>query len=440
MVPSFTRTSGIFFGSLTGAVILAACASGDAGAPAAHGGAGNTGSTTTSGPTGAGGAAGSTTATSGATTGSSTTAASSTSGSSSGTTGTGGTGGGSTTGSTGDAGAGTGGTGTGGAGTGGAPGDAGTGAGGAGGSGGAGSTCVKANLKDCLLPGPKDGGFSQADQILWCSSVILVDGVYHMFASRWPSMYGIAGWTMYSEAVRATSTSLLGPYTFQEVVLQKRPDNWDNTRIHNVKIVKAGSKYVLFYIDTANETGFAYADAITGPWTRQDKPAMKVSNPAPFVRPDLSMYVFGRLQDSTMVNRGIAFTAPTFMGPYTVLQNGDNLLPNNYQLEDPTIWWANNQYNIVLNDWKGLATGTDKNGAQYSSKDGITYKLMSPDSVFTKTVPYDDGSSETCLRRERPFVYANEAGEAMALFTSCLTPAGPSHIVVQPANHYVPTD
>jgi hypothetical protein len=315
------------------------------------------------------------------------------------------------------------------------------GTGGAGGSGDAGSgACVKANLKDCLLPAVKNGGFTMADQILWCSSVIEVDGVFHMFASRWPSQYGIAGWTMYSEAVRATSTSLLGPYTFQEVVLQKRPDNWDNTRIHNVKIVKAGSKFVLFYIDTANETGFAYADAVTGPWTRQDKSAMKVSNPAPFVRPDLSMYVFGRLADSTGVNRGIAFTAPTFMGPYTVVKNGDNLLPSGNQLEDPTIWWANNQYNIVLNDWKGMATGTDKNGAQYSSKDGITYKLMSPDSVFTKAVKYDDGSTENCDRRERPFVYANAAGEAMALFTSCLTPAGPSHIVVQPANHYVPTD
>jgi hypothetical protein len=295
-------------------------------------------------------------------------------------------------------------------------------------------------LKDCLLPAVKNGGFTMADQILWCSSVIQVDGVYHMFASRWPAQYGIAGWTMYSEAVRATSTNLLGPYTFQEIVLQKRPDNWDNTRIHNVKIVKAGSKFVLYYIDTANETGFAVADAVTGPWTRQDKAAMRVSNPAPFVRPDLSIYVFGRLQDSAMVNRGIAFTAPSYEGPYTLVKNGDNLLPNDYELEDPTIWWANNQYNVVLNDWKGKATGTNKDGAQYASKDGITYKLMSPDAVFTKTVRYDDESTEMCTRRERPFVYANEAGEAMALFTSCLTPAGPSHIVVQPANRYVPTD
>src|SRR5690349_24238118 len=40
-------------------------------------------------------------------------------------------------------------------------------------------------------------------------------------------------------------------------------------------------------------------------------------------------------------------------GKYSVVQNGDNLLPENCELEDPTIWWANNQYNLLLNDWKG---------------------------------------------------------------------------------------
>ena len=55
-------------------------------------------------------------------------------------------------------------------------------------------------------------------------------------------------------------------------------------------------------------------------------------------------------------------TAPNFKGPYTVVANGDNLLPDNNELEDPTIWWAHDQYNILLNDWKGKATGTGKAG------------------------------------------------------------------------------
>jgi hypothetical protein len=294
------------------------------------------------------------------------------------------------------------------------------------------------SLKDCLLPAVKNGGFQMDGQILWCSSVIKVGDTYQMFASRWPAEYGLGGWTKHSECVRATSTNLFGPYAFQEVVLQKRTNNWDNSRIHNVKIVKAGPKFVLYYINSANQTGIAVADAITGPWTRLDKPVMKMSNPAALVRPDLSVYVFGRLRDGEDVNRGIAFTAPTYAGPYTVVANGDNLLQDNNELEDPTIWWANNQYNILLNDWKGKATGIVKAGAQYFSKDGVHFLLMSHEPVFTKKVVYDDGTSETFGRRERPFIYTNDKGEALALFTACLVNEHESRIVVQPVDHYVP--
>ena len=295
-------------------------------------------------------------------------------------------------------------------------------------------------LKDALRPAPKNGGFAMPGQFIWCSSVVKVGDRYHMFASRWPETpRGIGAWTSMSECVRATSKNLLGPYEFQEVVLQKRPDHWDNSRVHNVKIVKAGEKFVLYYINSANQTGYAAADSVTGPWKRVDGAVMKVSNPAILVKPDNSIYVFGRLKVDD-VNCGIAFTAPSYEGPYTLLENGRNLLPNDAELEDPCIWWANDQYNIVLNDWKGKATGTVKAGAQYFSKDGVKYELMSREPVFTKTVQFDDGTSETFARRERPFVYVTEKGEALALFTACLPQNGPARVVVQPIDRYVPAN
>jgi hypothetical protein len=299
---------------------------------------------------------------------------------------------------------------------------------------------VGKTMRDSIGPAPKDGGFAMEGYFIWCSSVIQVDGTYHLFASRWPAEHGIGGWTKYSECVRATSKDLLGPYKFEEVVLQKRPDNWDNSRIHNVKIVKASGKFVLYHIDTANETGYAVADAITGPWKRLDKPVMKVSNPAILVRPDNSIYVFGRLKVGD-INRGIAFTAPSYEGPYQLLEDGRNLLPGDCELEDPTIWWANNQYNVLMNDWKGKATGTFKAGVQYFSKDGIRYELLSPEPVFTKEVKFADGTSETFQRRERPFVYVNENGEALALFTACMiSDRAGARVVAQPVDHYVPTN
>ena len=63
---------------------------------------------------------------------------------------------------------------------------------------------------------------------------------------------------------------------------------------------------------------------------------------------------------------------------------------------------------------------------------------MSSEPVFGKTVTFDDGSTETFSRRERPFVYVNEHNEVIALFTACLPKDGPARVVVQPVDHYTP--
>jgi hypothetical protein len=296
-------------------------------------------------------------------------------------------------------------------------------------------------IKDYLQPAVKNGGFKMEGYILWCPTVIKVGNTYHMFASRWPEQYGLGGWTRYSEIVRATSDNLYGPYQFQEAVIQKREGHWDNDRAHNPKIVKAGNKYVLYYISSANETGYAYANAITGPWTRVDSVAMPFSNPAPLVQKDGSIYVFGR-KSINNIRIAQGYSAPAFNASYRLLNEGNNLLPGTNQLEDPTIWWASGQYNVILSDFHGDATGVGKNGAQYYSTDGIHYQLVSKEPVYTKTVNYDDGSSRTFRRRERPFVFVNEKGKVTAFFTACLVQKEDgreqSWIEVQPVKDYVP--
>jgi hypothetical protein len=295
------------------------------------------------------------------------------------------------------------------------------------------------SITSSLKPAVKNGGFKMPGYILWCPTVIKVDDTYHMFASRWPEQYGLGGWTKYSQIVRAESKQLNGPYEFREVVIEKREGKWDNDRAHNPKIVKAGSKFVLYYISSANETGYAYADKITGPWTRIDSVAMPFSNPAPLVRKDGSVYVFGR-KAVGKVRIAQAYAAPSFNGKYSLVSESFNLLPDTNQIEDPTIWFAAGQYNVLLNDFNGDATGVKKAGVQYYSKDGIHYKLVSKEPVFTKTVNYDDGSSFTFRRRERPFVFADEKGKVLALFTACLVQkedgSEQSWIEVQPVDKY----
>ncbi len=297
------------------------------------------------------------------------------------------------------------------------------------------------SIKNFIQPAKKDGGFKMDEYFLWCPSVIKVNDTYHMFASAWPAKYGISGWTTYSTCIRATSKNLLGPYTFAEVVLEKRPGHWDGERVHNVKIVKSGSKFILFYISTANETGYAESESVTGPWVRSEK-MFSFSNPAPLIRSDGSVYVFGRLAvkiDGKDFRTARAATAASYKGPYTAVAPGlNNLLPDNFQLEDPTIWWANNQYNVICTDFGGKATGNSKSGVQYYSKDGINYHLLTAEPVNTKTILYDDGTSETFKRVERPFVYTDANGVVLAYFLACMTPDERGRIIAHPVANYYP--
>lgn len=296
------------------------------------------------------------------------------------------------------------------------------------------------SIKNFIQPAKKGGGLKLSQYFLWCPSVIKVGNTYHMFASAWPAEGGMVSWTAKSLCIRATSKNLLGPYEFAEVVLEKREGKWDNDRVHNPKIVKVGNKYVLYYISSANEIGYAEADAITGPWIRSEK-MMSFSNPAPLVRPDGSVYVFGRLSvkiGDKQVRTARAAEAASYKGPYQNLApEKENLFPNNYELEDPTIWWANNQYNVICTDFAGVATGKNKVGVQYYSKDGIHYQLLTKEPINTNEINYDDGSKEKFKRVERPFAYV-ENGVVKAYFLACMTPDDKGVIVAHPVDDYVP--
>lgn len=267
---------------------------------------------------------------------------------------------------------------------------------------------------------------------IWCPSVIKADGLYHLFASRWPAAYGMNGWLEHSEIIRATSRSLEGPYSFAEVVLVKRPSYWDDKRVHNPKIMRVGNKYVLFYISSANQTGYAVADQISGPWKRSDKPVIPFSNPAPLLLGRDSVYVFGR-KEVAGKRFSQAYVSASFNGPYHQLDSSrTNLLPGQNELEDPCIWRKNGKFVVICSDFKGSATGIVKAGVQYVSNDGIDYRLVSEGPVYTKSLHYSDLTAEVFKRRERPFVYTSDQGDPIALFTACLPKDGPALILVTP--------
>ena len=301
-------------------------------------------------------------------------------------------------------------------------------------------------LREALLPVPKEAIFKMDGYYLWDPSVIKVGDTFHLFASRWPESKGMNGW-LHSEIIRAVSNSLFGPYKFVEVVLSPSNHPWAKQAVHNPKIARVGNKFLIYHLGIPQwKTGFALADSIQGPWTPINKPVLSTNNPAILFRPNGTAYAVGKFKpkvtkDGKCDDYMCAFESPNMMGPYKLLKDTLNRLPNNFELEDPTIWWANNQYNVICTDWESKVTGVEKAVVYYTSKNGIDYQLYSQIPVWSQTekVPMQDGKSFSVAGIERPQVYIDEKGAVTALLVS-VHPSEkiPTYIIIRPVNHFIP--
>jgi len=307
----------------------------------------------------------------------------------------------------------------------------------------------KNDFREALLPVPQNAIFKMEGYYLWDPSVIKVKNTYHLFMSRWPmSDVFMKGWQK-SQIIRATSKSLFGPYTFAEVVLDPSTHPWATDAVHNPKIIKVGKKFLLYYLGIpAWQTGFAIADKIEGPWQIIDKPVIPTNNPALMVKPDGKLYAVGKFKtklkpDGTRDAFMQAFTADSLLGPYNLVGGKTSRLPYDFELEDPTIWWANNQINVLCTDWDAKATGVFKAMVFYTSKDGINYKLYSNIPVWTRneSFPLAEGGTSKPYKIERPQVYVNEKGGVEALLVAIEpTSKTESYIVIRPVKNFKPSN
>ena len=306
-------------------------------------------------------------------------------------------------------------------------------------------------FRDALRPVPKSALFDLEGFSVWDPSLIKVGDTYHLFGSRWPSgpeTKGTKGWKQ-SHVFRATSKSLFGPYEFEEVVLHPSEHPWAVQGVHNPKITRAGDQFLLYHLGIPKwRTGFALSDSIEGPWVPFDKPVVKANNPALHVREDDSAYLLSKykVKDSEG-NVGVymeAWQADNFKGPYELVLGKDgsrSRLPYGLELEDPSLWWANDRFNIVCTDWKGKLTGIRKAVICYTSKDGVEFELFSKTPVWSQAdpIPFEDGSEMKVKRVERPQVFVNGKGEVVALLAAISTADDTdNHIVIRPVDHFVP--
>jgi hypothetical protein len=305
-------------------------------------------------------------------------------------------------------------------------------------------------IKKALTSVPESALFALEGYYLWDPSVIKVGETYHLFCSRWPDSTGMDGWKK-SEIMRAESDALFGPYAFKEVVLKPKNHPWATQGVHNPKITKVADGFLLYHLGIPKwQTGFATAKNIEGPYQPFPAPVFNTGNASLVIKEDGSVYAVGkkRLKNEAEGKADYkleAFSAPSYTAPFAPIRDlvadTSNLLPNDYQLEDPTLWFANDAFHIICNDWKARATGLEKALVYYTSKDGLDYKLVSRYPIWSheEGIPMADKAVLPLKRLERPQVFLNEKNEVIALMAAALPPdGGGSFIVIRPVRRFSP--
>ena len=333
------------------------------------------------------------------------------------------------------------------------------------------STKAQNVIFDNLKEAPINGGLEMENYWVWGSSVIKGDdGIYHMYASRWPKMLPFhPGWMIQSEIVHATSKTPEGPYQFKDVALGERgAQYWDGKSCHNPKIVKYKDTYILYYMGSTHpfedvnkenlkdfklgskwsvaarwskRIGIATSKNPYGPWERKETPILDVkpnsyysyltSNPSPLIKKDGSVVLLfkGRSYKEDGIAQsdmsiGVA-TAPHFDGRYTVVSDEPLFSMEKFgEVEDPHLWSDDKGYHMIAKDQRGLLTGGKGDGLLAHSKDGINWVIDDKPKAYTKTIQWNNGKIIKQGQLERPFVLVEDGEPTHIFFATMNGPGG----------------
>jgi hypothetical protein len=316
------------------------------------------------------------------------------------------------------------------------------------------------------------GGFEMEGYWVWCNSVVKGDdGLYHMFASRWPKRLPFhPGWMIASEVVHAIAKTAEGPYKFSDVALPARgAQYWDGRSTHNPRIVRHKDKWVLFYMGSTHpfadvtdgklltldspyavvgrsnkRIGVAVASSPFGPWKRQDAPALDTkpgtfysfltSNPAPYINDDGSAILIFKAREyrdkfpyQGDMTIGVA-KAPRYDGPYTVaLPEPIFGMGRVGEMEDPYIWKDRDGFHMLAKDQRGTITGEKHGGLLAHSRDALHWQLDKSPKAYTRTITWSDGKVETMGQLERAFPLVENGVLTHLFFAGMDGPGGFEH-------------
>lgn len=258
---------------------------------------------------------------------------------------------------------------------------------------------------------PENSGFKMDDYWIWGGSMIRVDSVYHLFASRWPKTGKFPhGYKTGSEIVRASSFSPLGPFSFQEVIIGERDSAfWDSNMAHNPTIHKIEDEFVLFYIGSdytslqensdklLRRVGYAKAKSINGPWIRSNQPLIETESNNPAILQDNGA-IWLMFRDADL--KVYLARADSVNGPYSTVN--DNVWPA-CKLEDFYLFKNGGKIHLICEDNVGAISGYTRWGVHLISTNGMdSWYKGEPLIAYDHKIRLTNGSNIKCIRRERP--------------------------------------
>jgi len=297
-----------------------------------------------------------------------------------------------------------------------------------------GAACTTINFH----PAPIGGAYGYSPNVTaWGGIPVLVNGTYHLLNTEIINHCGLCTWGTNSRVIHATSSNILGPYTFSNEALPI----W----AHNPHIVvdrSSGSPvYLLFHIGTADggvtpkvcssdiddNGASSYSKAAlasgvlhsapspAGPWTPQSPPGLGgCNNPAPYVFPNGTIYLVCAQGGENL------WTAENWKGPWT----GHSLTytgnPGAGIWEDPFIWRDKRGiFKMIAHVYPPGGSSPhywDRVSGFAYSYDGFKW-VQQPWQPYTNVVQHTNGTI-AYTTRERPKIFFDPADNVtpLALF------------------------
>ena len=250
----------------------------------------------------------------------------------------------------------------------------------------------------------------------WGGSVTYHDSVWHMYVSEIicdendvrNTRCGLSKWQTNSQVVHATATHVDGPYQRQEVVLSTEHHN---PTLQVVSVSKMNTIWYLYSISNYDGPIEVIASTDFGNSWTDPKIISKHQNPGPIIHENgtMTMYYRGDNGQSSVgpcskeyIGRQVC-TSPT--GPCQNPHRNDKNKGKSifsHTAEDPMVFRdTRGNYHMLVNALPYKCSPKFHQGGHAWSRDGINWSEPRL-GAFNTTILFQDGSTMTCERRERP--------------------------------------